>query len=281
MTAGWQERESEDEELDAELRGRSLNLLLYQRFERVCDEDPELARAHRDVQDRLKLLRRAYNVRLSRLMDAWEALGRLQGEPSVLGPERDAALDAIRRLDRHQLSRVREIRREFAERHAPTERPAVRRERAEIAAALAQIDAVLVAGGHVSVLLNRLNIFGLRDLLVGKTVIAVSGGAMVLSPRIILFHDSPPQGPGHAEAFEDGLGLFPGIVPLPYGSQRLRTGDRERSGRFARRFAPARCVLLDAGIRVEWRGRGWRSAGEAFSIRPDGGLAPLRDAKRP
>jgi len=130
------------------------------------------------------------------------------------------------------------------------------------------------------VLLNRLNLFGLGDLLAGKILIALSGGAMVLSPRVVLFHDSPPQGPGHAEAFEDGLGLFPGIVPLPYGSQRLRTDDRERSGRFARRFAPATCVLLDAGTHVEWRRRGWRSVGEALAIQPDGGLAPLRARSR-
>jgi len=280
VTAGWQEREGEDEELDAELGGRSLNLRLYERFDRVSDEDPELARAHRETQDRLKLLRRAYNVRLSRLKDAWEAVGRLTGGPDVLEPEREAALDGIRQLDNHQLSRVREIREEFAERHAPAELPAVVRERAEIAAILEKVDAVVVAGGHVAVLLNRLNLFGLGDLLAGKILIALSGGAMVLSPRVVLFHDSPPQGPGHAEAFEDGLGLFPGIVALPYGSQRLRTDDRERSGCFARRFAPATCVLLDAGTHVEWRRRGWRAVGEALAIQPDGGLAPLRARSR-
>ena len=186
VTAGWQEREGEDEELDAELGGRSLNLRLYERFDRVSDEDPELARAHRETQDRLKLLRRAYNVRLSRLMDAREAVGRLTGGPDVLEPEREAALDGIRRLDNHQLSRVREIREEFAERHAPAELPAVARERAEIAASLEEVDAVVVAGGHVAVLLNRLNLFGLGELLAGKILIALSGGAMVLSPRVVL-----------------------------------------------------------------------------------------------
>ena len=275
VTAGWQEHEAEDEELDAQLGGRSLNLRLYERFDRVADRDPELARAHREAQDRLKLLRRAYNVRLSRLMEAWEALGRLQGDETLLGPERKSALEGIRRLDRHQLSRVREIRLEFAERHAPAERPAVAREREEIAAILDRVDAVVVTGGHVAVLLNRLNFFGLRELLAGKALIAVSGGAMALSPRVVLFHDSPPQGPGHAEAFEEGLALFPGIVALPHGSRRLRTDDRERTGRFARRFAPARCVLLDEGTRVEWHGRGWRSAGDAYALRAAGGLAPV------
>ena len=279
MTAGWQEREREDEELDAELGGRSVNLRLHERFERVSEEDPELAAAHRTVQDRLKLLRRAYNLRLARLMDAWVAVGRLAGEPEVLGPEREGALDAIRRLDRHQLARVREIREEFGERYRPGERPSVARERDEVARELGETEAVVVAGGHVAVLLNRLNTFGLRDLLAGRVLIAYSAGAMALSPRVVLFHDSPPQGAGHAEALEDGLGLFPGILALPDGSRRLRTDDPERTGRLARRFAPATCVLLDAGTRVEWRGRGWRSVGRALTIEPDGATAPLKRSR--
>jgi hypothetical protein len=280
VTAGWQEREGEDEELDAALDGRSLNLRLYERFDRVSDEDPELAAAHREIQDRLKLLRRAYNVRLTRLMDAWVAIAGLAGEPSVLGPEREAALEGIRRLDARQLSRVREIRDEFADRHRLEEHPALARERDEIAGLLEDVEAAVVAGGHVAVLLNRLNLFGLRGLLAGKVLVAYSAGAMALSPRVILFHDSPPQGAGHAEAFEEGLGMFPGILPLPSGSRRLRTDDQERTGRFARRFAPAICVLLDTGTRVQWRGRGWRSVGPALALEPDGLLEPLRGYRK-
>ena len=280
ITAGWQEREREDEELDAALGGRSLNLGLYERFDRLSDEDSELATAHREIQDRLKLLRRAYNERLTRLMDAWVAIAGLVGDPEVLEPEREAALEAIRRLDAHQLSRVQEMRTAFAKRYRVAERPAVTRQREEIAKLLADVKTVVVAGGHVAVLLNRLNLFGLRDLLAGKSLIAYSAGAMALSPRVVLFHDSPPQGAGNAEALEKGLGLFPGILPLPSGSRRLRTDDRERAGRFSRRFAPDTCVLLDPGTRVQWRGRGWRSVGKALFIESDGTLEPLRGYRR-
>ena len=275
VTAGWQERESEQEELDAVLGRGSANLRLYERAERVGEEDPELVAAHRRAQDRLKLLRRAYNLRLARGIEAWRGLARLRGDPEVLEPEREAALQAIRALDRHHVERVREIREEFRSSLRPLERPAVARPRREIEGILGSVEAVVLAGGHVAVLLNRLNAFGLAELLAGKTLIAWSAGAMALSPRVVLFHDSPPQGPGNAEVLEDGLDLFPGLVPLPDGSRRLRIDDRERCGQLARRFAPSRCALLDAGTRIEWSGRGWRSSDEAWQLASDGSLETL------
>ena len=47
ITAGWQEREPDDAELDALLDGRSLNLALYARWQDVLERDPEYAEAER------------------------------------------------------------------------------------------------------------------------------------------------------------------------------------------------------------------------------------------
>ena len=74
VTAGWQEREGELDELDAVLGGRSRNLALYRRAESVWQADPELRRAHRKLQRRLRLLRASYDVRLGHLMESWSAL---------------------------------------------------------------------------------------------------------------------------------------------------------------------------------------------------------------
>jgi len=92
----------------------------------------------------------------------------------------------------------------------------------------------------------------------------------------VLFHDSPPWGPGHAEAGEVGLGLVPGVVALPHASERLRLDDAGRVSRFARRFEPDACVLLDAGVRLEWMD-GWRSP-EARRLAPSGRVEPWRTA---
>ena len=48
ITAGWQERESEDEELAAHLGDRTVNLRLHARGDELFREDPELRDAHRE-----------------------------------------------------------------------------------------------------------------------------------------------------------------------------------------------------------------------------------------
>jgi hypothetical protein len=82
-------------------------------------------------------------------------------------------------------------------------------------------------------------------------VIAWSAGAMALTERVLLFHDRAPHGPAHAEFLDAGLGWIPGCVLLPHARRRLRTGDAERMAELARRAAPARCVVLDDGARLD------------------------------
>jgi hypothetical protein len=270
VTAGWQEREPEDDELDAVLGGGTVNLRLYGRAETVRVEDAELAQAHRALQESIKLLRRAYNARLSPLMDAWISVNDMKGDPAVLDPERDAALRAVRELDAAHIGRISELRAEFWERWRPGERDAVTRQRDEIEARLADASVVAIAGGHIAVLLNRLRTFEIDRLLQGKDLVAWSAGAMALAGTVVLFHDHPPQGPGHAEAFEAGLGFFDDLVPLPNGSWRLALDDHERTRRLARRFAPAMCVLLDDGSRIERRRSAWRAGDSTLRIADDG-----------
>lgn len=275
ITAGWQEREPEDEEMNSVLGGRTDNLRLYGRAETAAVADPELQDAHRSLQETLKLVRRAYNVRLSKLMDAWAALQDMRGEPAVLDPDRVSALESVRRLDAEHLERVADIRAEFFERWRPGERDAIAAQSGEIETQLADASAVAIAGGHIAVLLNRLRIFGLDRLLADKPIIAWSAGAMALAQTVVLFHDHPPQGPGHAEAFDRGLGFFDDVVPLPDGSRRLALDDAGRTGRLARRFAPARCVLLDDGSRLDRAGRKWKVGETTRRITSEGTVAEV------
>ena len=76
-------------------------------------------------------------------------------------------------------------------------------------------------------------------------VIAWSAGAMALTDRIVLFHDRAPQGPGHPEVYGSGLSVLRDVVLLPHARARLLLDDAPRMAVFARRFAPARCVLLE------------------------------------
>jgi len=260
VTAGWREWEEEDESVRSLLGPDAFNLRLWTRAEGVWEEDPELAEGHAEMQRRVRALRRAYNARLAGAMSGWIEMLEAEGDPSVLGPERSDALDTVRALDRHHLVRLGELRSAFQEGFEPRNRPPVARVREELVRLLEPVDTVVLEGGHVPALLNRLRLFGIDELLTGRTVVACSGGAMVLAERVLFFHDSPPWGPGHPEVGERGLGLCEGVLPLPHASTRLRLGDEARVRRFALRFAPDACVVLDPGTRIEWEGR-WRPDG--------------------
>ena len=110
---------------------------------------------------------------------------------------------------------------------------------------------------NMALLYNRLRLFGIPDLIGERPVIACSGAAMALGQRVVLFHDDPPWGPGHAEVALTGLGLFRGLVPLPHARARLRLDDPDRVRRLVTRLAPDRCVPLEAGTRLDWDGASW------------------------
>jgi hypothetical protein len=110
----------------------------------------------------------------------------------------------------------------------------------------------VVAGGHVGVLADVLHLFNVAAALNGGApVIAWSAGAMALTDRIVLFHDRAPQGPGQPEVYGSGLSLVRDVVLLPHAKARLLLDDAPRLAVLARRFAPARCVPLEAGNRID------------------------------
>ncbi len=109
--------------------------------------------------------------------------------------------------------------------------------------------------------------------LLDRPVFAWAGGAMVVTERVVLFHDSPPQGAGNAEILDAGLGLVPGLVALPDPRLRLRLDDRERVGLFAGRFAPAACVAMDHGAITYYDGERFTATTGTMGFRSDGTTA--------
>lgn len=275
VTAGWQERESEIDELRAHIDRPALNLELYRRADAALERDGELAAALRDKQSRLRQMQELYRLRLDHALDASRELMRRNGAADLLRAERRSAIRALRTLDDGHLRRVRAVHEEFDRRWRPAKRPAVARQREELTALLADCRALLVAGGHVAVLLNRMRLFELLTLLGKLPVVAWSAGAMALSDKLVLFHDSPPQGPGNAEVLDNGLGLAPGLVALPHAGARLRLDDPVRVSLLARRFAPAVCVALDPGSAAEVGPTGLRALSRTMRLTVRGGVSPL------
>jgi hypothetical protein len=273
VSAGWQERESETGRLDAHLGEPVRSLDLWPRCEAAFEADSDLRHMMFGRHDRMKELSTLYRVRLAaELAAARELMGRTrpdQADPLV-GPSLDLACGALRDLDDLHCSRVGEINEEvFGE---AAGRESLRAGRAEIAEVLDGAGTLLVAGGHVGILYNRMRLFGVRDALPASTpVVGWSAGAMVLTDRILLFHDSPPQGPGDAEFLGPGLGLAPGVVVLPHASRRLDLDDRGRVALLARRLAPELVVALDDGDRLEAGADGWSGEG-ARRLTPAGAV---------
>lgn len=256
VTAGWQEREGEIEELRAHAGQPVVDLGLYARAEAVSAEDPALAAATRARQEELQELQDLYRLRLGALMGAVTELAAGPDGSPARRRARRAALGDVRRLDRAHLAATTGVHDAFERQLRPQGRPSVAPHVAALRESIEAAAAVLVAGGHVAVLANRLRLFGLGRLLAGKPLIAWSAGAMALSERIVLFHDRPPQGAAHAEVLEGGLGLVPGVVALPHAHVRLALDDPQHLGNFARRFAPASCLMLEHGSLARWhRGR--------------------------
>jgi hypothetical protein len=272
VTAGWQEREGEDVELNRHLAGRAIDLELYRRAERVFARDRELTEGHRAMQRMIRELTRIYDGRLSFLRQSLLSLLGEKGDTRLLDPEREHAFSQARELDSWHLKRIVEVRAEFEERFRPLERESVARERSEIGGILDRAAALVLTGGHVAVLLNRLRLFGVPELVKTKPIIAWSAGAMSLTKRVVLFHDHPPQGAGNAGVMEEGLGLCPGLVALPDGSKRLALDDRNRVMAMARRFHPDVCIVLGEGDLISFDGESWRARGEATRLGLDGEL---------
>ena len=128
----------------------------------------------------------------------------------------------------------------------------------------------------MGVLADALHLFNVAAA-VRSPVIAWSAGAMALTDRIVLFHDRSPQGFGHPEIYGRGLEVLRNVVPLPHARARLLLADTPRMAVFARRFAPARCVLLENGTRVDTDGDGTCPPGTRVLTR-DGRVAALEAA---
>jgi hypothetical protein len=265
VTAGWQEREADDAELDRVLGGGTVNLRLHARWLDVLDADPELATAELNHRAVLAELQELYAVQVEHAERGADAIRRSSTRPRTRAAALADTESALRLLDDRHLAWVAEAGADFEAAWRPAERDSVARHRAEVADRVAGATVLVLTGGHVGVLLHVLQLFGVPDGQPAERVLAWSAGAMALTDRVVLFSA------GRAETYAAGLGLLPGLVLLPHARRRLPLDDPTRLGALARRFAPARCVVLDDGARLELGPAGELPA-DARVVGPDGKL---------
>lgn len=278
ITAGWQDREHTDAELEEHLGGQSYNLSLWHRQQEVMAADPELAEADRRRRALVEEVQHLYLIGVGHAMSALMELYRQDDRSTRLVTEAIRDADAIMTdLDQRHLRRANQINREFFEAYPPHERPAVVRHREEVAAVLAECPTVVIAGGHVGVLLELLHLFNVAPLLHHREVLAWSAGAMALAETVVLFNDRATHGHAFPEVYGAGIGLAKSAVLLPSASQRLYTDNHPRMASMAHRFAPAWCCPLEIGGRVTLADDGGLPD-DALVISDEGRMAPLAEA---
>jgi len=253
------------------------NLALYAAFRVLEREASDLVSAYTLKQSMLRRVKERYRTAIVPALTAARDLyaRRRDGEC----PWFQQAIRNLQAIDAIFLAESDRLHVDFDEQARPAGHRRVRAELDRIQGVLDGCAAVLLAGGHVGVLRNRLAFFGFEQFLPGRVVFAWSAGAMALTERVVLFHDHTAHGVGLAEVLDRGLGLVPGVVFLPHARERLALSDIENVAILARRFAPARAIGLQNGALLT--GPGLTSAGDrdaALLLGADGTLAPLPDS---
>ncbi|MFP5347889.1 MAG: hypothetical protein ACLGIA_12800, partial [Actinomycetes bacterium] len=160
VTAGWREREPDDAELQALLGGRGVNVGLFGRWLEVQDRDPELAVAHLEHRAVVDELNRLYVVQVEAALRAlYEVMNVSEDRPRTRDAAFEDALTVVRTVDELHLSRLRSAQEDFFGAWHPEDRPVLAEHRDAVRDILQGSAAVVVAGGHVDVLLQVLHIF--------------------------------------------------------------------------------------------------------------------------
>lgn len=285
VSAGWRHDEAQLEPLARAIRRPLVHLPLYRWFDEVSAELPELAEEWHQQQAQIRALKQAYATQLRGVAFVLDELERRSTRsPTIQAEEIAFARQGIRALDQRVLTRLEEVRADFPRCARPWDLPAVAALHEQARHKLSKCQALLISGGHVAVLLNRMRFFGLDDLARehherGGDIFAWSGGAMVLTERIMLFYDDPPDGAGNPEVLDRGLGLVSGCAFFPHASERLRLHDLDRVHRLVSRLQPLRCLTLDNGAWLEVQGAlfvGHGEADAALELWADGSVQPLQ-----
>ena len=267
ITAGWRHDEADLDALQGAV-GPVTSLPLYRWFDEVPAHAPNIAATYHERQKRIQRFKDLYRLRMHGALNTVRDLVRLlPTAPELVTREIERSAKVVRGIargiDAEALAAVDEVRAAFSGLDERFQTPWIRERRDEAAALIAGAGAVLVAGGHVAVLRNRMLFFGVEHGLAqcldsNRPVICWGAGAMVMSERIVLFYDDAPDGPAEAEILDHGLGFAPNAVLFPHVNERLRLDDKTRVAALAYRFGPDACIGLENGAWIEFTDAGWR-----------------------
>ena len=264
VSAGWEEDEDDDQWVRDAVDSPVINSRLYGFADDLFQRDPEVIELLRERQDRLRELREINELQTEHLCliarDLWR---RLESNASAMGPLQQT-LDQLRAVDDSYLESITTVIVEYETRIAPKERPSVLEYRQRVIERLQGCEVLFVAGGHVGVLLNRLNLCRLLQN-IQLPIVAWSGGAMALGERVYFYDQFLPHAKREVELSRRGLGLFSGIQLFPRARQRLQLHDPCELGLLARRMT-SRCLLMNERSEISWSSDNQLQATDVLTI---------------
>jgi hypothetical protein len=249
VTAGWRDREKDDAELHTVMDGRTRNLHLFGRLGHVVRHDQTFANAAGVYNRAVNEASGLYTLRLQHALDAVYAISRRSVRGDLVESSLRAGLESVRDIDAWFLWVLGELEGELRADGGVDTSDIIAAHRAEVAEILAGASLLAIAGGHVSYLSRCLRLFAVEPP-AHLPVIGWSAGAMVLTDLIVLYNDTGVDGIRPSEVWDRGMGRIHRVVAMPHARRRLRLDDVDRNTVLARRYAPARIVLLDDGGKV-------------------------------
>jgi hypothetical protein len=281
VSAGWRHEESQLRPLARDLR-KPLELLpLYQWFDELGRKEPGLSKEHSSRQKKIKAYKDIYRLRLKYGIEFLTDMKKNHlKNPDSFSEDLKIAQNDIQRIDKDAIERLHRIRGSFPNLLTPWTHPSAIPFHEEIKETLAQCDVLLITGGHVAILRNRMFFFGLTELLKnflqeGKSIIAWSAGAMTLCEQIVLYYDDPPDGAGLAEVLDTGFSLIPKTLFFPHAQQRLRIHDNSRIGDLTQRFSDYECFALEQNTHLTITKEGLTPIQNVRKLMSDGTLKNL------
>ena len=254
VSAGWEEDEEDDQWVRDALDCQVVNTHLYRLADELFHQDPEVLTLLRERQDRLRELREVNELQTENLCVVARQLWQRQEQSAAAVFPLQQTIAQLRQIDVSYLQAVSTVIREFDQRIGSKRRPSVLAYREAVLKRIAGCQALLIAGGHVGVLLNRLNLCRLLRH-VSLPIIAWSGGAMVLGQRVVFYDHFVPHAKREVELSRKGLNLFSGMQLFPRAAERLNLQDVCELTLLARRM-DGECLVLDAHSQLEWTAHG-------------------------
>lgn len=156
-------------------------------------------------------------------------------------------------MDNEMVDICREIDEYFFKKSNIMENPTYERIKKKLESRILSANSIFIFGGHIAVLLNRLNFFKLKGAFLkalanGTNFYTVSAGSDVLCDKIILYgwvDMANPEPEADFEFFDNGFGLITKITVFPHCHDRIKHDDIDTLTYLARRFKSHLCVGLD------------------------------------